>query len=239
MDTIDAKTTRQVLTALAGHGPYFTVDVRAERPRRGGWRPVGDLYAGTDLGELVDVTSQRLGTDDARVAGSTLHQGYAARVWSLVVGAAVAGGVVPRLDDLWWRSTDLSLVELLAVEPTGTYAAGADRVAEAALTDHIHPLTRAVRAATGVSWQVLTGNTASALVGALRVLAGTDVDAAARDLAAALLARPDLRDAGTAYLATSPARFERASCCLYYRLDRTALCGDCVLVNRSSGGSSS
>lgn len=233
MTDVDTAAVRQVLDALAAHGPYFTVAVRAERPTDG-WRPVDELYGGSALGGLLDVAAKRLGTDDLRVAGSILHQGYAARLWSVVAGAALTGGVVPRLHALWWRSTELALVELLTVRPTGVRAAAgvARQVADAALTEHVYPLAHAVRSATGVSEQVLAGNTASALVGALRVLADTDVDVAGRALGAELFALPDLRGTGTAYLDGSPARFERDSCCLFYRVPNGGLCGDCVLARR-------
>lgn len=236
----DTESATRVLTELRAFGPYFTVTVRDEPPADGGWRPVVELYdAGSSgLSGLLQVTLDRLDTRDRRVAGSILHQGYAARLWSVALGAALDGGIVVGLPaaSLFWRSTGDSLVELLAVAPTGTRVPTeptgevARRVHAAVLDDHVHRLACAVRGATGISGTVLAGNAASALVGTLRVLAGSELDGPARQLAGALLAGPSLRGTGAADLTGSPPSFRRASCCLFYRVPGGGLCGDCILT---------
>lgn len=224
--------------ALQDLGGYFALPVRDAPPRSGGWRTTASLYAGAALGTLLDVTQERLATDERRVAASILHQGYAARLWSAALGRTLTGGGVPSLDPeaLWWRTTKLSLVELLLVAPTPSVvaerpaASAAEAIASVVLDGHLDPLASALRTSTGVSATILEGNVASALVGTLRVLAATPLDAAARALGGALLDQPPLRGLGQADLTASPPTYRRNSCCLFYRVPGGGLCGDCVLA---------
>ncbi|MQA06039.1 MAG: ferric iron reductase [Streptosporangiales bacterium] len=217
------------LERVAALGGHFTVAVRDHPPPEGGWRQVTGLYdPATDaLRDLVDRTAGRLGTDDHRVAASILHQGYAARLWSVVLGCTAATGLVPILNpaDTYWRSTEQSLVELLTVTPSATPVGEGplDRtarlVAAGALDAHVEPLATAVRTATGVS----------ALVGTLRVLAPHGLGRMPTDIARVLFGTPALRDGGTVDLAAEPPVLRRGSCCLFYRVPGGGLCGDCVL----------
>lgn len=230
------------LAAAARFGPHFTVAVADEAPARDGWQPVAALYAGDHgraLAALLTEAARRLDTDVRRVAGSILHQGFAARLWSSTLAAALHGGVVPQLTEhaLYWRSTPASLLELLAVAPTGQRAPDdlaqlAELVRAASLDAHTARLADAVGAATSVSSTILAGNTASALVGTLRVLVDTGLDAQARTVARALLDDEALRDTGTFDLDATPPWLRRASCCLFYRTPGGGLCGDCVLADR-------
>ena len=249
----DPDRVRSALRAAAGYGAYFRLRLAPETGL-GGWRPVADLYADRDgsLAELIARAGQRLGTAQARVAASILQQGFAARLWSVVLGTVLAGGVLPVLDpaELRLRSTPDSLTELLLSRPYGELVPPVVEPAELAarihglvVEQHLHRLSSAIRAGVPLSARILTGNTASALVGTLRVLtlAGADLPAASA-VAGHLLAHPDLRGAGTADLASVPPSFARTSCCLYYRVPGGGLCGDCVLLGarlrpRSRGAS--
>lgn len=231
-------TAATALEGVAAFGGHFAVAVRERHPA-GGWRQVAGLYdpAADALPGLIGRTAERLGTDDRRVAASILHQGYAARLWSVVLGCTAAAGLVPTLNpaDTYWRSGAQSLVELLTVTPDATPVDDrtADRtarlVAATVLDAHVEPLAAAVRAAAGVSARILTGNTASALVGTLRVLAPHDPARTATDVARVLFGTPALRDGGAVDLAAEPPALRRGSCCLFYRVPGGGLCGDCVL----------
>ncbi len=106
-----------------------------------------------------------------------------------------------------------------------------DQAAAALRTDVVEtvlvPLVAAYAARFRLSKQLLRGNVASALNGAVAVLdaSGLEQRLAAAPIAAALLRTTPL--IGTAR-STSP-RFVRNSCCLWYRIPGAQLCGDCVL----------
>ncbi|MGY4274736.1 hypothetical protein ACVILE_000916 [Streptomyces sp. M18.1] len=172
---------------------------------------------------------------EPRVAASVAHQGLAARLWSVTLGCAALYGRVPDLaprllrwdpdasapDDLW----------LTGVRPLPGDAATAAGVV---LRDHIAPLTAAVHARYRVATGLLWGNAASALAGAGRELdrwarrAGRpDTAERARALTAGLLAHPLLAGTGTLTAARDGIAFRRRSCCLYYRVPGSGVCGDC------------
>ncbi|MGW4641004.1 (2Fe-2S)-binding protein [Sphaerisporangium sp. NPDC004334] len=72
----------------------------------GGWRPLSELV--TDTGALrakIEDYQRRLGAEEVRVAASVLFQGLAARLWSPVIGAVAARGLIPAEapSDLHWR----------------------------------------------------------------------------------------------------------------------------------------
>lgn len=223
----------RVLRDLAAVGPYFAVGWR-DTPPGPPWRPVAELYRPDVVALPVETTARVLGGAPPRVAASLFQQGYAARLWSVFLGAAVTARVLLDLpaDRLWWRGTDRAPVELLAVAAEGIPVEGTPEAAVAARIDtavrpgHLDALCGAVRSAFGLSSLVMAGNTASALVGTARVLAGHG-DAVA--LAGALLRRPGLAEAGTVPADLRTSDYRRASCCLYYRLPGGGLCGDCVL----------
>jgi len=222
-------------------GGYFAVSVGAAPPYA---RPLAGLYddaasrAGGPLADAVGAVGARMGTAEARVAASTLQLGIAARLWSVALGAAVLGGVVPDLDrgGTYWSLPASGPMELWLPRPrvSGASVDVADALYDVVAERHLAPLGRAVRAVTPVASGLLWGNAASALVGAARFLhAGlrrTD-PSAARDalaFAVALLERGELR--GTGVWLPAPPAFRRTSCCLYYRAGSAGLCGDCVLA---------
>jgi hypothetical protein len=194
---------------------------------------------------------------EERVAASVAHLGLVARLLSPYLALAVLYGHVPgavRLSDLRWQPAlggpyPLALPGLPGraadppapaetADPGGPAGLGgvADAFAAAVLSGPVRELTAAC-ADLRVSPHVLRGNTASALNGAARAVAGARPEAAARAraLTGLLLAGGPLR--GAARLAPAGAgggrgAFRRRSCCLIYRAapgHAGALCGDCAL----------
>jgi hypothetical protein len=211
------------LADAAGIGPYFVLGV-GDIP---GARPAGDVYASRGFAALIASTATQLRTSEPRVAAATFQLSYAARLWSPVLASVLRHGVVPDLADL--RITLSPSLRLSLPDPPRGWqpAEPAASVYRAVMATHLEPLAAAfpVKIAPGL----LDGNAAAALTGALRVLTAThpDLAAPARTLAATLLDTGRLRGTGT--LTGSGLEFIRRSCCLYYRVPRGGLCGDCPL----------
>lgn len=210
------------LTAL---GPFFGVD-RATGP--GPWRPLRDLLAPPVLAERVahvhTVLSRLSGVDvEERVAASTMSLGLFARLVSPVLGAGLLGVPLPTpsLDDAWWQPVEQGPWPLALTGPD------TEPRVDDLLTGVLTPLADALAERYSLSQQVLSGNIASAVFGAARMVgvARPDLAAAARDTGAGLLAGPL---AGTGELGED---FVRSSCCLYYRIPGGGYCGDCVLAD--------
>ncbi|MGP3984508.1 (2Fe-2S)-binding protein [Streptomyces sp. KR80] len=244
------KETTAYLRDVAAIGPYFAVR-GGEIADAAGFRPLAELYASEDgrppapLVEYVERVRQRLGTDQTRVAASTVHLGIASRLWSIALASAALAGAVPDLSPgrLSWRPSLAGPVELWLPHPRDLQLSERTPQAAAVHTTvavhNLEPLRRAVHRVGGVSDQVLHGNAASALVGALRVLltrtpaAPKHVVPTALELVGTLLDREPLH--GTGSFRCGPDGFpvfSRRSCCLYYRVPGAGTCGDCVLRNR-------
>jgi hypothetical protein len=221
----DPDLVRRALHGAAQAGPYFVVSVGADG---GPWRPAAELYAG-GLAGLIARTGTQLGVTEARVAASTVQLGYAARLWSPVLGCLLRDGVVPDLTRL--RTAAGSPMRLNLPEPRGWLAGDAGEQAALAyqmvMTGHLEPLAGGlpVKVAAGL----LRGNAAAAMTAALRVLACTrpDLGPRARALAQRLLDTGLLR--GTGELTGPGLEFTRRSCCLFYRVPGGGLCSDCPL----------
>ncbi len=221
----DPDLVRGALAAAARAGPYFVLGVGDDGRR---WRPAAELYAG-GLSALIASTGAQLGVTEARVAASTVQLGYAARLWSPVLGCALQDGIVPDLTRL--RTAAGSPMRLNLPEPRGWQAG--DVAEQAALAyqmvvaRHLEPLggSLPVKVAAGL----LCGNAAAAMTAALRVLICTrpDLGGPARALAQRLLATGLLR--GTGELTGPGLEFARRSCCLFYRVPGGGLCSDCPL----------
>jgi hypothetical protein len=207
----DPDLVRRALHGAAQAGPYFVVSVGADG---GPWRPAAELYAGGLAG---------------LIARTTVQLGYAARLWSPVLGCLLRDGVVPDLTRL--RTAAGSPMRLNLPEPRGWLAGDAGEQAALAyqmvMTGHLEPLAGGlpVKVAAGL----LRGNAAAAMTAALRVLACTRPDLAppARALAQRLLDTGLLR--GTGELTGPGLEFTRRSCCLFYRVPGGGLCSDCPL----------
>lgn len=216
------------LTDVARVGPYFTLDTDPDVAGHPLWRPLSELYARALPGQIAAVRV-RLGTDEPRVAASLLFQGIAGRLWSPVLALAVEHDLVPVLNPerTYWRAASPGPILLAAPGAYGT-AADTAAVRRAVIDRHLRPLVAAVRAATPVAEGLLWGNAASALAGALTVLAGARPanSVPGGRLVEELLGTPPLRNTGT----LGPFGFRRRSCCLYYRVVGGGLCGDCALL---------
>jgi hypothetical protein len=197
----------EVLERIAVWSPYFRVGTG---PVDDGWRATSELRNPATRDESVADMAMRIGTDEPRVAASTLFFGYVARLWSVTLGSVIDSGRCTRLDpeQVLWR--DDAGLRLHIVDPE----LGDDAVVEV-LDRQVEPLVDAWRdvVAPGLLW----GNTASALIGAGRV-----IGSAARPHVDALLA--DARLVHTIDRSTG----RRRSCCLYYRTPSGGVCGDCV-----------
>ncbi|MGW1255475.1 (2Fe-2S)-binding protein [Streptomyces sp. NPDC002513] len=185
-----------------------------------------DAYA-DPLDFRVRKVARTLGTPEDRVAASLVHQGLAARLWSVALGAAAVYGRVPDLDPRLLRfDPDGSAPDDLWLgEVRGLSAGSLDAVVR---EGHLVPLTAALISRHRVSARLLWGNAGAALASSVRMIdrwartgGRTDVAERARSLAAGLFAHPDL--ARTIDFATG----RRRTCCLYYRLPGGGLCGDC------------
>lgn len=243
--------TAAALAQASAAGPYFTIQPWSPGT---GWRSLSALISDPAAlrgrvshvrGVLAGQAAIDPGDVGERVAASTLFLGLASQLVSPVLGAAVAGGVVPRLAlaDLWWRPAGRGVWPLAATPIDGSAVGplGPDHdlgEAAALVSERVHDLTGPLAAAFGAAFHlsrhVLRGNVASALAGAAAVLAVAfprQAEAAGR-LTAGVLAAGWLRGSGL-YVRPDPAQprwyLERRSCCLLYRVPGAGLCGDCVL----------
>jgi ferric iron reductase protein FhuF len=204
--------------------PYFVWE-----PYAGGaeWRPFADLLTPDVVAERVAVSRRALvamfgiGEDAVpeRVVASVLMLGWASRLVSPPLAAALSEGSVPDVgpDDLWWREVPGGPLPL-AVHQTGSRPAS--DLFDVVVLGLLAPLVDVFRDRFRLSPQVLWGNVASALGGAAGQL-----PAAAWPAVAVLLERPPL--AGMAVVGRNGLR--RRNCCLYYRIPGGGTCGDCVL----------
>jgi FhuF 2Fe-2S C-terminal domain len=229
----DGPLVRSALLAVADLGRFFRLELH-DRGLPPGWQPAEQVFRAGLAGPAAS-TARRLCTGEMRVAASILHQGFAARLWSPVLGCALLAGVVPDLTSLV-VSTEPS-VRLGLADPAGWHAdssAGLAELTSAVVAGPLAGLAGAlpVRLAGGL----LRGNSASDMAAALGVLARARPDLAepAATLAAALLRTAGL--AGGGRLTGSGLAFRRRSCCLYYRVPRGSLCGDCCFDRRPSAG---
>jgi FhuF 2Fe-2S C-terminal domain len=209
------------LSEVASYGGLFALTVGGGAAR---WRPIGQSYA-DGYADLIGATIRRYRTTEWRIGASLVHLGHAARLWSPVLACALGHGVIPDLTGLQ-RADDGAQLRL--PEPIGErLAPSPELLYRAVVQHHMEPLEAGLRVKMAPG--LLSGNIASALVGASKAL---------------LSARPDLRQSivgithsllGTGRLAGSGAitsgdlDFRRRSCCLFYRIPDGGKCGDCPL----------
>ena len=224
---------RDALLAAAQVGPFFVLEVAGDSPGRG-WLPAADWYRG-GMSVLVNDTARRLGTRETRVAASIFQQGFAARLWSPVLASGLLCGIVPALSALVVGAEPP--LRLGLAEPGGWLVRSADQVAALSSQAVGRELTALAAALPGrLAAGLLRGNSASAMVGALRVLVAARPDLAgeANRLGRALLHTGGLRAAGELSVNDGQAdgrlAFRRNSCCLYYRIPGGGLCGDCCFT---------
>jgi FhuF 2Fe-2S C-terminal domain len=209
------------LSDVPSYGGFFALTVGGDAA---GWHPISQSYA-DGYADLIGATIRRYRTSEARIGASLVHLGHAARLWSPVLACALGHGVIPNLAGLQ-RADDGA--ELRLPEPVGERVAPSPELLyRAVVQQHMEPLEAGLRVKLAPG--LLSGNIASALVGASQAL---------------LAVRPDLRQsivgvthsllgtgrlAGSGVVTGSELGFRRRSCCLFYRIPGGGTCGDCPL----------
>lgn len=221
--------TATLFAELSRLGPYFTVSTG---PVDHGWQPVERLYTDPALLDgIIDRLAARIGTVERRVAVSTLFLGFAARLWSIGLGALAGNRLLADLaaEHLLFRETD-GQIGLHIERPVAWDGDGLEPVlADMVLARHLGPLGAALRRGGPIAEQLLRGNAVSALFGAARVLDGNAPAGPGWQLARRLCDDERLSDA----VRFAEAGYRRNSCCLYYRTRAGGLCGDCALTGSS------
>lgn len=215
-----------ILAELSTVTPYFAVGTG---PAGDGWRPVRQLYTDTAmLAGIVSRVQARIDAAEQRVAASTFFLGFAARLWSIGLGALAGHRLLPDLapDHLLFRETDGHL-KLHIEQPMAAEGADLALLADMVLTGHLAPLTAALRRLGPISHKILRGNAASALLSAARVFDRHTRSESGWQLAQRLCVEK-LSDA----IIFDAVGFHRTSCCLYYRTPGGGLCEECVLTSR-------
>jgi iron complex transport system ATP-binding protein len=218
-----------VLAEIAQINPYFAVSTG---PVDNGWCSVHQLYTHRDLlGGIVERVQARLGAAEPRVAASIFFLGFAARLWSIGVGAVAGHRLLPALgaDELLFGESG-GQIALHIARPVAWRGDDLEtRLADVVLDAHLTPLSTALHQLTNVSPELLRGNAASALLGAAREYdrhRATASPGRGWQLAYRLCA--DERLLST--ICFTETDYRRSSCCLYYRTPGGGLCGDCVFT---------
>ena len=220
------------VAALADIGKineYFAIGTG---PVGAGLLPVHQLYTDSALLEgVVERVRTRIGATERRVAVSTFFLGFAARLWSVGIGAVIGHHLVPDIGthELSFGETG-GAVTLHIADPLGWQGDDLEpMLADLVLDGHLAPLAAALKRLGPISPKLLRGNAASALLGAANQY-DRDRSASSPDSARRLADRlcADQRLAGAINFGN--AGYRRASCCLYYRTRNSGLCGDCVFT---------
>ncbi|MEQ6325668.1 (2Fe-2S)-binding protein [Mycobacterium canetti] len=214
------------LSEVCSYGGFFALTVGGAPA---GWHPVDRSYA-NGCADLVEATVRRYHTTQLRIGASLVHLGHAARLWSPVLACALGHGVLPDLTNLQ-RADDGAQLRL--PEPVGAplndapYADLLYRLYRLVVQQHLEPLAAGLRVKLAPG--LLSGNIASALVGASNALAAVRPDLRARlvRITGDLLNTASL--AGSGVLTGPELTFRRRSCCLFYRVPAGGKCGDCPL----------
>ena len=205
--------TAALLAQLSEIGPYFALGTG---PVAHGWRPVAQLYTDTALLDgIVGRVQARMDAAEQRVAASTFFLGFAARLWSIGLGALAGHRLLPDLAAehlLFWESDGqirLHIEHPLVWQGDDLEPGLADLV----LAGHLGPLGTALRRLGPISEKVLRGNAASALLGAARAFDRGVIPGHGWQLARGVCT--DRRLSGAIHF--TQAGYHRTSCCLYYR----------------------
>jgi iron complex transport system ATP-binding protein len=218
-----------VLAEIAQINPYFAVGTG---PVDNSWCSAQQLYTDRDLlGGIVERVQARLGAAEPRVAASIFFLGFAARLWSIGIGAVAGHRLLPALgaDELLYRETG-GQITLHIADPVGWQGDDLESMlADTILDGHLTPLGVALQP---ISQELLCGNAASALLGAAREYdrhRATTSPGPGEQMARRLC--EDERLCGT--VSFDGYSHRRNSCCLYYRTPGGGLCGDCVFTQIS------
>jgi ferric iron reductase protein FhuF len=229
------------LKVVAELGPFFQVDARPQA----NWTSWAALTADPEplrrrAAEVRTLLAAGPGTPQVEqaVVASLVHLGLVARLVAPLLGAALLTGVLPvtAIDHVHVRLAGANPLPLAfrttspdAVATAADLAAAFDR---GWLVPAVEPFTRTVQAGWSVSPQVLHGNVASAVAGALRMAATSRPELTGRADAVlqALLGSGPLAGTGRR---REDGSFVRRSCCLFYRVPGAGTCDDCVLDERA------
>ncbi len=212
------------LSDVCAYGGFFALTVGGPGDSAAGWHPVTQSYAG-GYADLIDATIRRYRTTETRIGASLVHLGHAARLWSPVLACALAHGVLPDLSGLQ-RADDGAALRL--PEPVGERVTPSPELLyRVVVQQHMELLEAGLRVKLAPG--LLSGNIASALVGASRALlsARPDLRRSILDTTASLLDTGRLAASGT--ITGGELGFRRHSCCLFYRIPNGGTCGDCPL----------
>lgn len=228
------------LDLAAEVGPFFVLD---RWTPGAGWRPLAELAERPDvLVERVAAARQllaersRVTVDEIeeRATASIVFLGLAARLVSPAFACAALADRVPdlRLDAQWWQPVVGGPWPLARSTVDGSQPAGpslAEDLDARILRPIVAPVLDNFGRTFALSPQVLWGNVASSLAGALTMLRTARPDRAevATRIVGQLLEHGTL--AGTGDLDPAAPSFVRRSCCLFYRVPGAGICGDCVL----------
>ncbi|ORB26663.1 (2Fe-2S)-binding protein [Mycolicibacterium parafortuitum] len=221
-----ADRTRRALKTVGMIGPYFSVGAGA----CDGFVRVDEFCAARHLDAALAAVARRIGSDEARVAASSLQYEFAERLWSVTLGCWHLDKVVLDLRSLVCQAAPNGRIRFRIADPDGVEQAGPEpaRIATsiaAQVIPHLTTLHRGLRAGTRVADGLLWGNAATGAALATRTLTARDGDRRVGAVAEALLAAPPmaghLHDGGILL---------RRTCCLYYRTAARRTCGDCPLT---------
>jgi hypothetical protein len=225
------------LAELAELGEYFALPVHNGDE----WLPLPELFADATLSDHVQrtrlaiaaATGRPSGQIPLRVAASSFQLGVAARLLSPVIGSAVCFGVVPVLDErsVRWQPSGTHTPRFAiagAVWTSTPDLPAAARVIAASAVSALTSLGATLSVLTSLSARITSGNITSAANGAVTVLGLSRPDRVMRGraLVRALLDTAALTGTG----GFRDGHFVRRSCCLYYQVPQSGLCGDCVLA---------
>ncbi len=157
---------------------------------------------------------------------SIVQLGHAAHLWAVMLGCAVAHGIVLDLGDLEQEAEGPGL---RLPQPRGWLAPDplAPLLYRVVMDEHLAALAAGLKVK--VAAGLLHGNAASALAEAARDLARSrpELRVPAAGVARRLLGMGDLRGKGE--LTGPDLAFRRRTCCLYHRVPGGIRCGDCSL----------
>ena len=229
-DLVEGDRPRRALSTARMIGPYFAIRLGTDSPGV----PTDEFFEPSHLRSLVDAVAHRLGTDEPRVAASSIQYEIAERLWSVVLGSWVTDGLIPDLNPLRYGRSPVGRIRLhvanptawerLSATPTETASVVAGVVVSRLTSLHV-ALGHVTRVADGLLW----GNAATALTLATQTLSNRGKPD--RDLIAvsrALLEIPPLADRLDGDVT---GRIVRRTCCLYYRTAARRACGDCPLID--------
>ena len=217
---------RRALKKVGMIGSYFSVGVGA----CDGFVVVDEFCAAGHLDAALAAVAHRIGSNEARVAASSLQYEFAERLWSISLGCWHLDEVVPDLRSLVCQAAPNGRIRFRIAEPDGVEQAGPEpaRIATsiaAQVIPHLNTVHHRLRATTRVADGLLWGNAATGAALATRTLTARDGDRRVGEVAKMLLASPPM----AGHLHDSEI-LRRRTCCLYYRTAARRTCGACPLA---------